>query len=148
MPLPVATHPRLIITAQDVPRLQQWASASNPMFASGFAPALAEAGVWSMRLSNAQSTCPLTPTHPAQRRPPTANGAGRTREAPDCPPAVGLTVATRCLKVSRPRPTVCAPCHLYTEISKPHERRDVNAKRVERQRCCAPYLRPDISCST
>jgi hypothetical protein len=40
---PVATHPRLWITQADLPRLRAWASASNPVYAQGIVPALAQA---------------------------------------------------------------------------------------------------------
>lgn len=40
---PVATHPRLWITPADLPRLQSWASASNPIYAQGMVPLLAQA---------------------------------------------------------------------------------------------------------
>lgn len=32
---PVATHPRILITAADLPRLQSWATTSNPVYQSG-----------------------------------------------------------------------------------------------------------------
>jgi len=34
-PVPLTTHPRLFLTAADVPRLQSWAVASNPIWANG-----------------------------------------------------------------------------------------------------------------
>ncbi len=40
IPYPVATHPRLWVTQNDLPRLQGWANASNPIYAQGFAPLL------------------------------------------------------------------------------------------------------------
>ncbi|KAG2497055.1 hypothetical protein HYH03_005053 [Edaphochlamys debaryana] len=43
MPFPVASHPRLMVTAADLPALRAQASASNPMWQQGLAPALATA---------------------------------------------------------------------------------------------------------
>jgi hypothetical protein len=43
IPFPVATHPRLWITADDVPRLRTWATASNPIYADGITPLVADA---------------------------------------------------------------------------------------------------------
>ena len=40
IPQPVATHPRLWITPADLPKLQSWASASNPIYAQGLVPLL------------------------------------------------------------------------------------------------------------
>jgi hypothetical protein len=40
IPFPVTTHPRLWITQNDLPRLQSWATASNPTYASGMQPML------------------------------------------------------------------------------------------------------------
>jgi len=34
-PAPITTHPRLLLTAADVPRLRSWAVASNPIWANG-----------------------------------------------------------------------------------------------------------------
>src|ERR1051326_8416602 len=43
LPYPVTTHPRLWVTQSDLPRLQSWATASNPIYAQGMAPLLASA---------------------------------------------------------------------------------------------------------
>ena len=43
IPYPVATHPRLWVTAADLPRLQSWATPGNPVYAQGMAPLLAQA---------------------------------------------------------------------------------------------------------
>ena len=40
VPQPVASHPRLWVTAADLPRLRAWASASNPVYVNGFQVAL------------------------------------------------------------------------------------------------------------
>jgi uncharacterized repeat protein (TIGR02543 family) len=40
IPFPVTTHPRLWITQNDLPRLQSWATASNPTYANGMLPML------------------------------------------------------------------------------------------------------------
>jgi hypothetical protein len=40
IPFPVTTHPRLWITESDLPRLQGWATASNPTYANGMQPML------------------------------------------------------------------------------------------------------------
>jgi hypothetical protein len=40
IPTPVTSHPRLLITAAQVPLLQSWAVSSNPMYINGFKPAL------------------------------------------------------------------------------------------------------------
>jgi hypothetical protein len=40
IPFPVTTHPRLWITQSDLPRLQSWATASNPTYAKGMQPML------------------------------------------------------------------------------------------------------------
>jgi len=40
IPFPVTTHPRLWITQSDLPRLQSWATASNPTYANGMQPML------------------------------------------------------------------------------------------------------------
>lgn len=40
IPTPVKSHPRLLISADQVPLLQSWAVNSNPMYANGFKPAL------------------------------------------------------------------------------------------------------------
>jgi len=43
IPYPVTTHPRLWINSTDVPRLQSWASSSNPVYTQGIVPLLATA---------------------------------------------------------------------------------------------------------
>jgi hypothetical protein len=43
IPYPVTTHPRLWVTPADVTRLQGWATSSNPVYAQGIAPMLAQA---------------------------------------------------------------------------------------------------------
>jgi hypothetical protein len=43
IPYPVSSHPRLWITTNDLPRLQSWASASNPIYQQGIAPVLNQA---------------------------------------------------------------------------------------------------------
>jgi len=40
IPFPVTTHPRLWITQNDLPRLQSWATASNPTYVNGMQPML------------------------------------------------------------------------------------------------------------
>jgi hypothetical protein len=40
---PVSGHPRIWIREADVPRLQSWATSSNPMYVNGLAPAVAAA---------------------------------------------------------------------------------------------------------
>jgi hypothetical protein len=40
IPFPVTSHPRLWITQSDLPRLQGWATASNPTYANGMQPML------------------------------------------------------------------------------------------------------------
>ncbi|MEZ4733647.1 MAG: Ig-like domain-containing protein [Caldilineaceae bacterium] len=40
VPQPVASHPRLWVTVDDLPRLRAWASPTNPIYANGFQPAL------------------------------------------------------------------------------------------------------------
>ncbi len=40
IPLPVATHPRLWLTPADLPKLQSWANASNPIYAQGLVAVL------------------------------------------------------------------------------------------------------------
>ncbi|MFN8487800.1 MAG: Ig-like domain-containing protein [Caldilineaceae bacterium] len=40
VPQPVTSHPRLWVTANDLPRLRSWATASNPVYANGFQAAL------------------------------------------------------------------------------------------------------------
>lgn len=40
---PVTSHPRMWITSTDVPRLQSWATATNPAYQKGMAPLLAQA---------------------------------------------------------------------------------------------------------
>jgi len=40
IPFPVSGHPRLWITQADVPRLQGWATAGNPVYAQGIQPVL------------------------------------------------------------------------------------------------------------
>ncbi len=40
IPFPVTTHPRLWITQSDLPRLQGWATASNPTYVNGMQPML------------------------------------------------------------------------------------------------------------
>lgn len=43
VPFPVTTHPRLWITPNDLPKLQNWATNTNPVYANGMAPLLATA---------------------------------------------------------------------------------------------------------
>ena len=43
VPYPVSSHPRLWITPNDLPRLQGWASPTNPIYAQGIAPLLSQA---------------------------------------------------------------------------------------------------------
>ena len=43
IPFPVTTHPRLWINASDIPRLQSWATSSNPVYAKGIVPLLTQA---------------------------------------------------------------------------------------------------------
>ncbi len=43
IPYPVASHPRLWITQNDLPRLRGWATAANPIYQNGMAPLLAQA---------------------------------------------------------------------------------------------------------
>ncbi len=43
IPYPVTTHPRLWITQNDLPRLQSWATASNPIYQLGLLPLLNQA---------------------------------------------------------------------------------------------------------
>lgn len=43
IPYPVSSHPRLWITPNDLPRLQGWATASNPIYAQGMVPLLNQA---------------------------------------------------------------------------------------------------------
>ena len=45
IPQPVTGHPRLWITQADLPRLQGWATSSNPIYQQGILPVLAQAGV-------------------------------------------------------------------------------------------------------
>ncbi len=40
IPFPVTTHPRLWITQNDLPRLQSWATSSNPIYEQGMLPVL------------------------------------------------------------------------------------------------------------
>ena len=40
IPQPVTTHPRLWLTPSDLPKLQSWASASNPVYQQGILPLL------------------------------------------------------------------------------------------------------------
>ena len=40
IPFPVASHPRLWITTNDIPKLQSWAVASNPIYEQGILPLL------------------------------------------------------------------------------------------------------------
>jgi hypothetical protein len=42
VPQPVASHPRLWITPADLPRLQSWAVATNPVYEQGMLPLLAQ----------------------------------------------------------------------------------------------------------
>jgi len=42
VPFPVTTHPRLWVTQADLPRLQSWATASNPVYAQGMSPMLSK----------------------------------------------------------------------------------------------------------
>ncbi len=42
VPFPVTSHPRLWVTTGDLPKLQSWATASNPIYAQGMAPMLAQ----------------------------------------------------------------------------------------------------------
>ena len=43
IPYPVSTHPRIWLTQSDLPRLQSWATASNPVYKKGMVPLLATA---------------------------------------------------------------------------------------------------------
>jgi hypothetical protein len=43
IPYPVSAHPRLWITPNDLPRLQSWATASNPVYEQGLLPVLQSA---------------------------------------------------------------------------------------------------------
>ena len=43
IPYPVTTHPRLWVTPADLPKLQSWATASNPVYQQGMVPLLAQA---------------------------------------------------------------------------------------------------------
>jgi hypothetical protein len=43
VPFPVTTHPRIWVTPADLPRLQGWAAASNPIWAKGLQPLIANA---------------------------------------------------------------------------------------------------------
>jgi hypothetical protein len=43
IPYPVSSHPRLWITTNDLPRLQSWATASNPIYQQGMLPLLNQA---------------------------------------------------------------------------------------------------------
>ena len=43
IPYPVSSHPRLWITTSDLPRLQSWATASNPIYQQGMLPLLNQA---------------------------------------------------------------------------------------------------------
>jgi hypothetical protein len=43
IPYPVTTHPRLWITQNDLPRLQSWAVATNPVYTQGMVPLLNQA---------------------------------------------------------------------------------------------------------
>ncbi len=43
IPYPIASHPRLWITRNDVPRLQSWAMSSNPIYQQGMLPLLKQA---------------------------------------------------------------------------------------------------------
>ena len=43
IPYPVTTHPRLWVTQGDLPRLQSWATASNPVYKQGMLPLLQQA---------------------------------------------------------------------------------------------------------
>lgn len=43
IPFPVSTHPRLWVTTGDLPRLRSWAVSSNPIYAQGMVPLLAQA---------------------------------------------------------------------------------------------------------
>jgi len=43
VPYPVTTHPRLWVTTQDLPRLQSWATSTNPIYAQGLANTLQQA---------------------------------------------------------------------------------------------------------
>jgi hypothetical protein len=45
IPQPVAGHPRLWITAADLPKLQGWATANNPIYKQGLLPVLAQATI-------------------------------------------------------------------------------------------------------
>jgi hypothetical protein len=39
----VASHPRIVITANDIPRLQSWAAAANPVYQTGLLKAAQDA---------------------------------------------------------------------------------------------------------
>jgi hypothetical protein len=43
IPYPVSSHPRLWVTTNDLPRLRNWATASNPIYQNGIQPLLAQA---------------------------------------------------------------------------------------------------------
>ena len=43
IPYPVANHPRLWLTTNDLPRLQSWATSTNPIYQQGMAPLLQQA---------------------------------------------------------------------------------------------------------
>ena len=43
IPYPVSSHPRLWVTPADLPRLQSWATATNPIYAQGIVPLLGQA---------------------------------------------------------------------------------------------------------
>jgi hypothetical protein len=43
IPYPVSSHPRLWVTTADLPRLQSWATATNPIYAQGMASLLQQA---------------------------------------------------------------------------------------------------------
>jgi len=43
IPQPVTSHPRLWVTQADLPRLQSWAVASNPIYQQGLGPVIAQA---------------------------------------------------------------------------------------------------------
>lgn len=42
VPFPITTHPRLWVTTGDLPKLQGWATTSNPIYGQGMAPLLAQ----------------------------------------------------------------------------------------------------------
>ncbi|MCW3097155.1 MAG: hypothetical protein JWL77_2773 [Chthonomonadaceae bacterium] len=43
IPFPVSSHPRLWVTQNDLPRLQSWATANNPIYQQGIVPLLQQA---------------------------------------------------------------------------------------------------------